>query len=143
MLEERRIVFSFGVTYDTTPEQAEAIPAVVHKLVESHENLRFHRAPTSRPFGANSLDYEVVYIVRTDLRRLHGYAAIPQSGLDARTQALGVGSRFRRRTVRIAPAAIFCTGPGGPSPTSPDASRWGAKKPVAFAGDQLNKVSCL
>lgn len=113
LLEERRIVFSFGVTYDTTPEQAEAIPAVVRKLVESHENLRFHRAHF-KAFGASSLDYEVVYIVKDPAYGV--YMDMQQSlnlGLMRELKALGVEFAFPTQTVHIAslPAAPALAAP--------------------------------
>jgi small-conductance mechanosensitive channel len=58
----RRIVFTFGVTYDTAPEQAEAIPGLVKSIVESSDKVRFDRAHL-KEFAANALTYEVVYIV--------------------------------------------------------------------------------
>ncbi|CAM5795974.1 mechanosensitive ion channel family protein [Rhizobacter fulvus] len=61
-LRERRIVFGFGVSYDTSAEQAEEIPLIVRRLVEQSPRLRFDRAHF-KGFGASSLDYEVVYIV--------------------------------------------------------------------------------
>jgi small-conductance mechanosensitive channel len=61
-LKERRIVFGFGVTYDTTADQAEAIPALVREVVEASDQVRFDRAHF-KAFGDSSLDYEVVYIV--------------------------------------------------------------------------------
>ncbi len=62
-MAERRIVFTFGVTYSTTPEQAEQIPQIVKRLVEASGKLRFDRAHLLK-FGDSSLDYEVVYIVK-------------------------------------------------------------------------------
>jgi small-conductance mechanosensitive channel len=61
-LMERRIVFKFGVTYDTTPAQAEEIPKIVQRIVQASDKLRFDRAHFLA-FGDSSLDYEVVYIV--------------------------------------------------------------------------------
>src|SRR5687767_11472009 len=40
-LTQRRIVFKFGVTYDTTPEQAEAIPGLVKRIIEAQSKVRF------------------------------------------------------------------------------------------------------
>ncbi|MGH8797815.1 MAG: mechanosensitive ion channel family protein [Caldimonas sp.] len=61
-LKERRIVFGFGVTYAATADQAEAIPALVKRVIEASDRLRFDRAHF-KSFGESSLDYEVVYIV--------------------------------------------------------------------------------
>jgi small-conductance mechanosensitive channel len=61
-MQERRIAFKFGVTYDTSPDLAEAIPSIVQQLVEADGKLRFDRAHF-QSFGESSLDYEVVYYV--------------------------------------------------------------------------------
>ncbi len=61
-MAERRVVFSFGVTYDTTPDAAEAVAGIVKTIIQSHEQARFDRAHLNK-FGASSLDYEVVYYV--------------------------------------------------------------------------------
>lgn len=61
-LRERRIVFGFGVTYDTTADQAAEIPGIVRSIVEASTQVRFDRAHF-KAFGESSLDYEVVYIV--------------------------------------------------------------------------------
>ncbi|MEM6783640.1 MAG: mechanosensitive ion channel family protein [Bacteroidota bacterium] len=63
-MEERRIVFSFGVVYQTTAAQLEAIPEWIRALVEETPNARFDRAHFKQ-FGASSLDFEVVYYVTT------------------------------------------------------------------------------
>ena len=104
MLERRRIVFTFGVAYDTTPEQAEAIPGVVRKLIESHPELRFDRAHF-KALGTNSLDYEVVYIVEDPAFNV--YMDLQQSinlGLLREFKAMGVEFAFPTRTVHIASA---------------------------------------
>jgi len=61
-LQQRRVVFGFGVTYDTTPEQMEQIPPVVERVVRASDKLRFDRAHF-KAFGDSSLDFEVVYFV--------------------------------------------------------------------------------
>jgi small-conductance mechanosensitive channel len=59
---ERRIVFGIGVTYDTSREKLEGIPAILRGAVEEQENARFDRAHF-KAFGPYSLDFEVVYYV--------------------------------------------------------------------------------
>lgn len=61
---ERRIPFKFGVLYQTTADQLEAIPGMVRQIVEQQENARFDRAHFSG-FGDSSLDYDVVYWMKT------------------------------------------------------------------------------
>jgi small-conductance mechanosensitive channel len=61
-LQERRIVYTFGITYDATPAQAEEVPRIVKRVIESSSKLRFDRAHLLS-FGESSLDYEVVFLV--------------------------------------------------------------------------------
>lgn len=59
-MQTRRIVFGFGVTYDTPPERLRALVDVVRDIIEDQEKVRFDRAHFKK-FGDSSLDYEVVY----------------------------------------------------------------------------------
>ncbi|MGZ0706896.1 mechanosensitive ion channel family protein [Coraliomargarita sp. W4R53] len=63
-MQERRIPFSFGVIYQTTPDQLEAIPLLVKSIVEGVEGLRFDRAHF-KGFGDSSYDFEVVYYINS------------------------------------------------------------------------------
>jgi small-conductance mechanosensitive channel len=58
----RRVVLSFGVSYDTTPDQVEAIPGIVKAIIEPEPQVRFDRAHF-KGFGESALNFEVVYIV--------------------------------------------------------------------------------
>jgi len=62
-LQQRRIVFTFGVAFGASPEQAEAVTGLVRGIVEQSSLLRFDRVHL-KGFGAGSLDYELVYIVQ-------------------------------------------------------------------------------
>ena len=59
-MQERRVLFSFGVVYQTPRDVLERIPGIVREVVESRTDTRFDRAHFAR-FGASSLDFEVVY----------------------------------------------------------------------------------
>jgi len=63
-MTERRIPFNFGLAYDATPDQLEKVPGIVKAAIEAHEELRFDRAHF-KGFGESTLDFEVVYFVRT------------------------------------------------------------------------------
>jgi small-conductance mechanosensitive channel len=63
-MQERRIAFGFGVLYQTTPEQLEAIPGMVKGIIEGQENARFDRAHF-KGFGESAYDFEVVYFLNT------------------------------------------------------------------------------
>ncbi|MCW5234952.1 mechanosensitive ion channel family protein [Verminephrobacter eiseniae] len=116
LLETRRIVFGFGVAYGTTPEQAQAIPGLVRRLIEAQPKLRFDRAHF-KAFGASSLDYEVVYFVEDPAYGV--YMDLQQSinlGLMRELQALGVEFAFPTRTLHIASAPT--QGPGSDLPAA-------------------------
>jgi small-conductance mechanosensitive channel len=61
-MNERRVVFSFGVIYQTPAEKLEAIPGAVKKIIESTDKTRFDRAHFYK-YGDSSLDFECVYYV--------------------------------------------------------------------------------
>ncbi|KPK75135.1 MAG: mechanosensitive ion channel protein MscS [Gemmatimonas sp. SM23_52] len=61
-MAQRRIVFSFGIVYQTPLDKLAAIPGMVQEIIESLENTRFDRAHF-KAYGDFSLDFEVVYFV--------------------------------------------------------------------------------
>ncbi|MFG6428387.1 mechanosensitive ion channel family protein [Roseateles sp. LYH14W] len=101
-LRERRIVFGFGVTYGTTPAQAEAIPGAVRRVVEASERLRFDRAHF-KAFGESSLDYEVVYhVLNADYGTYMDEQQRVNLALMRELSELGVDFAFPTRTVVMA-----------------------------------------
>ena len=122
-MEERRIVFKFGVTYSTTQEQAEAIPEIARRLVEDNDKLRFDRAHF-QGFGDSSLDYEVVYIVKEP--GYNTYMDAQQTlilQLMRELAALGVDFAFPTRTVFLVQGndAGTAAGEGAENPDAPHA----------------------
>ncbi|NML14444.1 mechanosensitive ion channel family protein [Azohydromonas caseinilytica] len=100
-MQQRRVVFKFGLTYDSTPEQAEAVPGIVRRAVESQEHTRFDRAHF-QGFGDSSLDFEVVYFVLSSDFNL--YMDIQQRinlALMREFRALGVSFAFPTRTLQM------------------------------------------
>jgi small-conductance mechanosensitive channel len=61
-MDERRVIFSLGVTYQTPAEKLDRIPGIIREIIESQKQIRFDRAHFSS-YGAYSLDFEVVYWV--------------------------------------------------------------------------------
>lgn len=59
---ERRVVFTFGVAYETSPDLLEKIPATIRGIVEAQSKVRFERAHFQK-FGEHSLIFETVYWV--------------------------------------------------------------------------------
>jgi small-conductance mechanosensitive channel len=61
-LQERRIVFSIGVTYETPADKLRMIPGIIREAIASAGRTRFDRCHFKQ-FGAYSLDFEAVYFV--------------------------------------------------------------------------------
>jgi small-conductance mechanosensitive channel len=61
-MNERRIVFSFSIVYQTPLEDLRMIPDMVREIVDSQELARFDRAHF-KEFGDSALVFEVVYHV--------------------------------------------------------------------------------
>ena len=59
---ERRVVFKFGVTYQTPRDKLKKIPSMVRETIEAQNKIRFDRAHF-QAYGSSSLDFEVVYYV--------------------------------------------------------------------------------
>jgi small-conductance mechanosensitive channel len=59
---QRRVVFSFGVTYETPAEQLRRIPTIIRDAVEAQEKVRFDRAHFQK-YGDFALIFETVYFV--------------------------------------------------------------------------------
>ncbi len=63
-MEERRIGFNFGVTYETPTEKLKSIPGMVKDIISSIEKARFDRSHFSQ-FDNSALTFETVYYVTT------------------------------------------------------------------------------
>lgn len=61
-MDKRRIVFKFGVTYETPVELLRKIPDMVKSIIVKNKKAAVDRVHFLS-FGAYSLDYEVVYFV--------------------------------------------------------------------------------
>lgn len=63
-MNERRVLFRIGVTYQTSEDKLRDIPTMIREIVESLEMVRFDRAHFKN-YGDFSLIFEVVYYVLT------------------------------------------------------------------------------
>jgi len=61
-MRERRVVFSFGVTYQTPVRKMKIIPEEIKKIIDNIESAKFDRAHFYK-FGDSSLDFEIVFYV--------------------------------------------------------------------------------
>ena len=61
-MEKRRVVFSLGVTYQTTSKQVKAIPAIIENIIKNVKDTVFDRAHFFS-YGDFALTFETVYYV--------------------------------------------------------------------------------
>ncbi len=107
-MTERRVVLSFGVTYDTPHATLAAIPGLVQTSVDGvradpqSAPLTFERAHF-KGFGASSLDFEAVYhVLDPDYGRYMDAQQAVGLALVAAFEAHGVVFASPTRTIRIA-----------------------------------------
>ena len=63
-MNERRVVFSLGVTYQTPADTLERIPGIIREAVEAREQVRFDRSHFAS-YGDSALNFETVYFVES------------------------------------------------------------------------------
>ena len=63
-MNERRVVFPLGVTYQTPAEKLERIPKLIEAAVADQEQVRFDRCHFAS-YGDSSLNFETVYYVES------------------------------------------------------------------------------
>ena len=61
-MEQRRVLFTLGVTYDTTHDKLREIPSVIKSIVDEAPNTTFGRAHFAA-YGDFSLNFEIVYYI--------------------------------------------------------------------------------
>lgn len=61
-MQQRRVLFSLGVTYETPRDRLAAIPGVLREVIEAQQQTRFDRAHFQK-YGDFALIFEVVYYV--------------------------------------------------------------------------------
>ena len=63
-MQERRVIMTIGVAYDTTPDTVARIPDMLREAVEAQERVRFDRSHFMS-YGESALMFETVYFVLT------------------------------------------------------------------------------
>lgn len=119
--QQRRIVFRFAVSLDTTAEQARAIPEAVREAIEGREDVRFDRAHLQR-ISDGALDFEVVYVVeRTDYKFYMDLQQDIYLQLIGRLQAMSVEFAAPKTVLAMPEAAkaLVQTRPAAPATHTP------------------------
>ncbi len=63
-MARRRMIYSIGVTYDTTAEQMQEIPSLIEGIIDKVEHTEFNRCHFTE-FADSSLNFELVYYIDT------------------------------------------------------------------------------
>jgi small-conductance mechanosensitive channel len=92
-MKKRRIVFSFGVTYNTPTKKLEEIPKYIKTIISKEKVCEFDRAHFQK-YGDSSLIYEVVY-----------HLTVPDYNAYMDTQEkinLGIKKKFEKEKIEFA-----------------------------------------
>ncbi|MFH1686111.1 MAG: mechanosensitive ion channel family protein [bacterium] len=100
-MQERRVLFSFGVLYQTPADKLERIPEMVKQIVDSNHELRFDRAHF-KSFGKSSLDFECVYyVLSADYNLFMDFQQAINLSLYRRLEENGIEFAYPTRTVFV------------------------------------------
>lgn len=102
-MQERRVLFTVGVTYQTPYEKLKTLPGLIRSIVESQPQVRFDRAHFAR-YGDFALILEVVYYVLTP--DYNTYMDVQQAinlEIFRRFAAEGVEFAYPTQTIHLAP----------------------------------------
>lgn len=101
-MEQRRINFNFGLTYDTSLEKLKQVPQIIENIIKSVNKTEFDRAHFSE-FSASSLLFQVVYYVKDSDYKI--YMDIQQEinfKLKKQLEELEVNFAFPSQTIYLA-----------------------------------------
>jgi small-conductance mechanosensitive channel len=63
-MQERRVVFTLAVTYETPQPLLEQLPELIRSVIEQEADARFDRSHFAK-YGDSSLDFETVYYIKS------------------------------------------------------------------------------
>lgn len=114
-MQERRILFTFGVTYQTPTESMARVAQIAQDVIRSQSGARFDRAHF-KEFGESALIYECVYFVLSPDYNV--YMDVQQSiniGLARALQSEKIEFAYPTRTLIVQHAASTGAAAGGGS----------------------------
>jgi len=100
-MEKRRVVFSIGVTYQTTADQLIAIPNIIKETIQKQNEVTFDRAHFAT-YGDSSLNFEYVYyVIGADYNKYMDIQQAINLKLFKEFEKLGIEFAYPTRTVFI------------------------------------------
>lgn len=100
-MQRRRIVYSIGVSYETSLEQLKQIPGILKEIVLNQNPVSFDRAHFAA-YGDSSLNFEMVYFVEDPDYNVH--MDVQQQinlGVYEKFAAMGIVIAFPTRTLYV------------------------------------------
>jgi small-conductance mechanosensitive channel len=104
-MQERRVLFSIGVVYDTPASVLEQIPAMVREIIEGDERVRFDRAHFAS-YGDWCLRFDIVYYVLSpDYNVYMDIQQLINLAIFRRFEAENISFAFPTRTIKLEQSA--------------------------------------
>lgn len=104
-MQERRVVFTLNVTYDTPLALLRRIPELIEEIIRAQDGTRFDRSHFSQ-HGAASLDFETVYyVLSADYNRYMDLQQAINLAIHERFTQLGIEFAYPTQTLYLARAA--------------------------------------
>jgi len=101
LLEERRVVFTIGVVYETPYHQVVAIPAMIREIIEAQNEVRFDRVHFFQ-YADSSLNFEAVYWVKNpDYARYMDIQQAINLAIFKKFEEEGISFAYPTRTVYV------------------------------------------
>lgn len=102
-MQERRVLFTLGVTYDTPPDVLARIPTIIREAIEAQSPVRFDRSHFNS-YGDSALNIETVYFMLTsDYARFMDVHQAVNLAILRRFAAEGIAFAYPTRTVLVRP----------------------------------------
>ncbi len=100
-MSERRILFTIGVTYQTSSEKLAAIPGLLREVVSAQPGVRFDRAHF-RSYDDSAMTFEIVYFVlNPDYNRYMDTQQLVNLEIFRRFEQEGIEFAYPTRTVYV------------------------------------------
>lgn len=105
-MQERRVVFEFGIAYETPLEEVKRIPQMVREIIDANQpDVRFDRAHF-KSYGDSALQFEAVYyVLSADYNRHMDIQQAINLALLQRFRERGIGFAYPTRTLHLVEAA--------------------------------------
>lgn len=102
LLQERRVVFTIGVVYQTPYQKVAAIPGLIKEIIQAQSEVRFDRVHFSR-YDDSSLTFEAVYwVTNPDYNRYMDIQQAINLAIFKKFEEEGIEFAYPTRTVYVA-----------------------------------------